>query len=405
MSCVLDRDQFSETFSKQSSAHQYRVCPPLKSIHAWQRRRIDVTSVLKNACGIPFQILTRAHDKSGNVNGWFWRPRNRRCISSHTCSIGDKSGDIAVQGSTFTLFWVKKSVTTRTTCGLALSCCSVALRCCTNGRTWGRMISSRYLMPVSVPSATTSAVLPRDEMPTHTMTLPPPNKHRSITQLWWKRSPTRRYTLERPSLLSRWNLDSSVKRIRAQSCCVCMCMCLLHHPNRATRWRCCRTGRRGRMPCSRNRSRTVRGLILLRPGVLLAAKEAVLSRSRRWTTRVYVSWRIDVTRGRPDRGRSLVAPNCWYRLHKASTVFLWTPNCVTTSVWRTQFHSTLAWRINDVFSKLSWFFVLHVTTLCFNTGLGDKRLCNWLLHEKNLNKKTLAWQANYPCNSGTGQCK
>ena len=334
MSCVLDRDQFSDTFSKQSSAHQYRVCPPLESMHAWQRRRIDVASVLKNARGIPFQILTSAHDRSRNVNGWFWRPRNRRCISSHTCSIGDKSGDIAGQGSTFKLFWVKQSATTRATCGRALSCCNVALRYCTYGRTWGRMISSRYLMPVSVPSTTTSVVLPRDEMPPHTMTLPP----RSITQRWWKRSPTRRYTLERPSLLSRWNLDSSVKRIRAQSCCV-KYMCFLHQVHRVTRWRGCRTGRiagrRGRMPRARNRLRTVRGLILLRPGIRLAAKEAVLSHSRRWTTRVYVSQRIDVTRGRPDRGRSLVAPNCWYRLHKASTVFRWTSNCVATSVWRT----------------------------------------------------------------------
>ena len=32
------------------------------------------------------------------------------------------------------------------------------------------MISSRYLMPVSVPSTTTRAVLPRDEIPPHTMT-------------------------------------------------------------------------------------------------------------------------------------------------------------------------------------------------------------------------------------------
>ena len=68
-------------------------------------------------------------------------------------------------------------------CGRTLSCYSVALCCCTNGRTWACMISSRYLMPVSVPSTTTLAVLPRDEMPPHTMTLPPPYGRRSITQL------------------------------------------------------------------------------------------------------------------------------------------------------------------------------------------------------------------------------
>ena len=120
-------------------------------------------------------------DKSGKVIGWFWGPRKRRCISSQTCSIGDKSGDIAGQGRTLTFFWIKKSVTTSATSGRALSCCSVALCCCTNGRTWGCMISSRYLMPVSVPSTTTRAVLPRDEIPPHTMTLSSPKGRRWIT--------------------------------------------------------------------------------------------------------------------------------------------------------------------------------------------------------------------------------
>ena len=96
--------------------------------------------------------------------------------------------------------------------GRALSCCSMAFCCCTTGRTWGRMISSRYLMPVSVLSTTTRAVLPRDEMPPHTMTLPPLNGCLSIAQLSWKRPPTRQYTQEQPSLPLRWNLDSSVKR-------------------------------------------------------------------------------------------------------------------------------------------------------------------------------------------------
>ena len=80
----------------------------------------------------------------------------------------------------------------------------------TNGKTWGRMISSLYLMPVSVPVTTTRAVLPRDEIPPHTMTLPPLKGRRWITQLSWKRSQTRRYTLERPSLLSRWNLRHAI---------------------------------------------------------------------------------------------------------------------------------------------------------------------------------------------------
>ena len=41
----------------------------LESMHAWQRSPIDATSVLKNAWGIPFQILTSARDMSGIING------------------------------------------------------------------------------------------------------------------------------------------------------------------------------------------------------------------------------------------------------------------------------------------------------------------------------------------------
>ena len=168
-------------------------------------------------------------------------------------------------------------------------------------------------------------------------------------------------------------------------------MCRLHQAKRATRWRCWRTGRTagrlGRMRCSCNRLRNIRGLILLRSGILLAVKVAVLSRSRRWTTRMYVSWRLDFTRGHPDRGRSPVVPNCWYRLHKASTVFRCTPNCLATSVWRTpasimptapsvSFIQPWHGVSKTFFSKLSWFSVLQASTLCLNTCLVDKRVCD-----------------------------
>ena len=46
-------------------------------------------------------------------------------------------------------------------------------------------------------------------MPPHTITLPPPNDWRWMTQASAYRSPTQRLTRERPSLLSRWNRDSS----------------------------------------------------------------------------------------------------------------------------------------------------------------------------------------------------
>ena len=35
---------------------QLRVCPPFALLQAWQRRRMDLINVLKNASGILFQI-------------------------------------------------------------------------------------------------------------------------------------------------------------------------------------------------------------------------------------------------------------------------------------------------------------------------------------------------------------
>jgi hypothetical protein len=58
-------------------------------MHAWQRRRIDLTKLLKKACGILFQLRINAGPISAKVTGRFGRWRNRRSISSQTCSMGE----------------------------------------------------------------------------------------------------------------------------------------------------------------------------------------------------------------------------------------------------------------------------------------------------------------------------
>jgi hypothetical protein len=45
------------------------VCPPFASMDAWQRRQIDLTKLLKNACGILFQMRINARPISANVTG------------------------------------------------------------------------------------------------------------------------------------------------------------------------------------------------------------------------------------------------------------------------------------------------------------------------------------------------
>ena len=148
-------------------------------VHHWNRCMLgNDTSLMQQVfCKMPGEYhfkFSQAH-VTGQVTSTADFGGHVSSAATQTCSIGDKSGDIAGQGSTLTLFWIKKSVTTSATCGRALSCCSVVLCCCSNGRTWGHMIWSQYLMPVSVPS--TRAVLLRDEIQSHPMTLPPPKGH------------------------------------------------------------------------------------------------------------------------------------------------------------------------------------------------------------------------------------
>jgi hypothetical protein len=58
------------------------VIPFIPLMHAWQRRRIDLTKLLKIVCGILFQMRINAGPISAKVTGRFGRWRNRRSISS-----------------------------------------------------------------------------------------------------------------------------------------------------------------------------------------------------------------------------------------------------------------------------------------------------------------------------------
>ena len=80
------------------------------------------------------------------------------------------------------------------------------------GLTRGLRISSRYLMVVRLPLASTwRAVRPPKEMPPHTMTDPPPNRSCWRMLQAAERSPRRLQTLSRLSHVLSVNLLSSVK--------------------------------------------------------------------------------------------------------------------------------------------------------------------------------------------------
>ena len=91
-------------------------------------------------------------------------------------------------------------------------------------------------------------------------------------------------------------------------------------------------GRRARRPISRSRLPTVFGEIcrLCVPTVLRAVSVAVRWRFRKCARRIVLSWRRDVTRGRPDRGRSAKCPVSLNCLKRRSIVETLTPKWLAT---------------------------------------------------------------------------
>ena len=91
-------------------------------------------------------------------------------------------------------------------------------------------------------------------------------------------------------------------------------------------------GRRARRPNSRYRFLRVFWWIrrLWLPTVFTAVSVAVRWRLRRWARRMALSWRCDVTRGRPDRGRSATRPVSLRRRTRRSVVETCTPKCLAT---------------------------------------------------------------------------
>ena len=115
----------TELGSNYNSHCELCVWPPRALTHSWYRLLIDATRLAWDACGISCQASCRASPSPCSVTVWFGRCLNRLSISSHTCSIGDKSGDIEDQAITNTFSWLRKFMMRRATCGLALSCWKV----------------------------------------------------------------------------------------------------------------------------------------------------------------------------------------------------------------------------------------------------------------------------------------
>ena len=110
--------------NKTSQICQYRVCPPVASMQATQRRRILLMSLAICSWGILRHSSCKAAPRACSVLGRGTLCHTRWSRMSQTCSIGDKSGDRAGQSRWSTLFCCRNCCTILARWGLALSSCS-----------------------------------------------------------------------------------------------------------------------------------------------------------------------------------------------------------------------------------------------------------------------------------------
>ena len=186
--------------------HQYLVCPPHASVtQPWFSCAWSSSEHLSFSWGYYPTLPTRQPLIGLRVSRAFRCPLTLLSISSHRCSIGDKSGLYRGQSSGLMLWLARKSWQTLATWGWALSCWKIRWCCCTNGTATGWRISSLFLTPVKLLAITINSDFNSWDIPPQTISEPPLNLSLSRTQASAKRSP-------RPSGRKRVNCDSSVKK-------------------------------------------------------------------------------------------------------------------------------------------------------------------------------------------------
>ena len=105
------------------------------------------------------------------------------------------------------------------------------------------------------------------------------------------------YFLSYTQIIGQWPMTNGNPATPCQPSCTV---------SRQHNWMDC--GRLGLMLCSRSLLRTVLELIGRNPGMLFAVRLDVWNRFPRCTSLMWLSKRRDITRGRPERLRSLVLP-------------------------------------------------------------------------------------------------
>ena len=112
---------------------QYLVCPPCTSVTALILLCMEFIRAFILLMGILSHSSNKAALNWSRVAVAFRCLLTLLSISSHRCSIGDKSGLYGGQSSGLMLWLARKSWQTLATWGRALSCWKIRWCCCTNG--------------------------------------------------------------------------------------------------------------------------------------------------------------------------------------------------------------------------------------------------------------------------------
>ena len=161
--------------------YYYLVCPPLDAL--LQTPGNTVNDMPNGVLGKKIPLLTQSLQKLlGVAGGREYSCCSLLCKTSHTCSIGDKSGDRAGQSIVKMPELCRTALTALAVCGLALSCWRVSPNSSQVGIMIGVITRSRYLSAFSVPSMCISSVFPSCQTPPYTITPPTPWRSCSVIQ-------------------------------------------------------------------------------------------------------------------------------------------------------------------------------------------------------------------------------
>ena len=267
--------------------NQYLVCSSLAAIAALIFLCMECIIELILLIGMLLSS-NKAFFNKARVVGIFQRLRTLLSSSSDRRSIGEKSELYGGQSSGMMSWLARKLRQTLAMWGRALPCCKISWRCCTKGSPTRRRTSSLYPTAIVFPAIAINCDFTPREMPILAKTDPPPPP-----------TPPPPHTHTPPSKSSPLD-NASVGEAFPTTSVNATSIALTNNTMHACDVPDIRVG--AQIRASRNRFLTVssEGGRLRVPTVVRAVSVAIGWRWSKCERQVALSWRHDVTCGRPD---------------------------------------------------------------------------------------------------------